>query len=57
MQFGNSPTCSRNISPPASASKSKPSKKLTKAGSRLNLLFEPEEGSDTFLRNTGISLK
>jgi hypothetical protein len=57
MQFGDSPTFSRNIPPPPSTSKSKPSKKPTNAGSRLNLFFDPEEGIDMFLRNTGISLK
>jgi hypothetical protein len=43
----------RNESPSFSGPKSKPSKKLAEAGGKFS--FEPEDGSDTFLRNVGLS--
>jgi hypothetical protein len=45
--FGNSLTFRRNISPPTSGPKSKPSKKSTEAGGK------PEDGGYTCLRSTG----
>jgi hypothetical protein len=50
------PTFRKNISPSSSGSKNKPSKKLATcfhAGFLLALFFDPEDGSDMFLRNVG----
>jgi hypothetical protein len=49
----------RNISPPFSRSKNKPSKKPARkqvasyAGFFLGVFFDPEDGGDMFLRNIG----
>jgi hypothetical protein len=50
----------RNMSPPSSGSKNKPSKKTASKQVAIRasfytglLLFDPEDGSDMFLRNAG----
>jgi hypothetical protein len=59
MKLRARPTFRRNISPPTSGSKSKPSK-LTlppaSTGFLLGLLFDPEDGGDMFPLNVGLSL-
>jgi hypothetical protein len=45
----------RNISPPSSGSKCKPSKKPAAVGFSLALFFYPEDGGDMFLKNVGLS--
>jgi hypothetical protein len=52
------PTFWRNMLPPSSESKNKPSKQssacyLLHAGFLLDLLFDPEDGGDMFLQNVG----
>jgi hypothetical protein len=46
-------TIQTKISPPSSGSKKEPSKYLFRAAFLPRLLFGPEDGSRTFLRNTG----
>jgi hypothetical protein len=52
--FGKIPTFQRNMSPPSSESKNKPSLPPV-SGFLLRLLFDPEEGRDIFLRNVELS--
>jgi hypothetical protein len=49
------PTFRRDVSSPSSGSESKPRKKPTinRVSILLDLLFDPEDGDDTFLRNVG----
>jgi hypothetical protein len=52
------PKFRRNKTPPSSVPKKKPSKKVLlftcfHAGFLLGLFFDPEDGSDMFLRNVG----
>jgi hypothetical protein len=56
VYIGDRPTFRRNISPPSSGQKCKLSTKAEAGGSLLDLLFDPEEGGDIFLRNVGISM-
>jgi hypothetical protein len=54
VEFGDSQTFRRNISPPSSERKNKPSKKPASAGFLLGLVFTPEGGSDMVSRNVGL---
>lgn len=58
MQLRDSPTSQRNVSPPSSESKSIPYNKPAEADSKqglLGLLFNPDDGSNTLLRNIRLS--
>jgi hypothetical protein len=63
LYFEESPTFRSDVCLPSSGLKNKPSKKLEEGGDKLislasacfwlGLLFNPEDGSDTSLRNVG----